>query len=188
MKNTKGGVKEEKSKKNAKRNAKRDALIGDCSSLAKTSFEIETGYLLDSEIAYTYPCSGSYLRYFGSNYNLLLDVYEAINKKGREMGIDADCANLCDIDNDSFETVQKNGAGSLFELENSEIFCDPNIGILNDPALSSKRNDDFNNPTGGNACMCDPANGYVAGCSQCFGRVKFRVDTCLDSSAFEGLV
>jgi len=165
---------------------RRNALIGDCSALAGASLEIETGYLLDSEIVYTYPCSGGYLKDFASNYNLMRDAYDAINVKGREMGIDADCASLCEIDGGSFETVERNGAGSLFELENSDIFCDPETGILNDPVLSAVRNGAFDNPSGGDACMCDPAGGYVAGCRECFGIVSFRVNTCLDSSIFTG--
>lgn len=171
-------------KTNDRKTARRNALIGNCSALANTSFEVETGYLLDDQIIYTYPCSGSYLRYFGSNYNLLRDVYATINKKGREMGIDADCATLCDIDNGSFDTVEKNGEGSLFGLENSDIFCDPDDGILND--RTQIRNNDFDNPSGGNACDCDPAGGYVAGCLYCYGKVTFRVNTCLDSSTFTG--
>ena len=172
--------KSSKSEKSTK-GARRQALIGDCSQLANTSFEVETEYLLDSNIAYTYPCSGSYLRYFGSNFNLLADVREAINAKGRELGMDVDCANLCDIDNDSFDTDTKSGAGDLFDLENSDILCDPITGVLNDP--NQVRNDDFDNPNG-NACECDPERGYVAGCALCFGTVSFKVNTCLDSSAF----
>jgi len=164
-----------------KKDVRRNSLIGDCSALTNMSFEIDTGYILTPEIIYTYPCSGSYLKYFGSNYNLLEDVRMAINNKGRTMGIDADCFNLCDIDNDSFATPEKSGSGSLFKMENSDVFCDANIGIFNDP--SQNRNDDFNNPNG-NACDCDPVRGYLAGCRKCFGKVSFNVNTCLDSSKF----
>lgn len=145
------------------------------------SFETETGYDLTEDTIYTYPCSGSYLRFYGSNTNLQADVAAAINKKGKEMGSTADCANLCDIVNDSYDTVSKTGMGTIADFPNSDILCDADSGIFTLP-----NNGDFElGANGESACRCDPdGDGYVAGCSTCTGVVSFSVDLCLDSSSF----
>jgi len=169
--------------KKKRRKTKKRELVGDCSILSFETFTVETGYKLTDNIVYTYPCSGGYLRNFAANDNLLTDVRDAINKKGRDMGIKADCANLCDIDNGSYDTTSSTGTMDLDEvLDQPKIFCDIEHGILNDPDLV--RNDDFGiGPNGENACDCLPDSrpDYTAGCGYCTGTVEFSVKTCVDS-------
>jgi hypothetical protein len=144
--------------------------------LTNASFEVMTGYDLTENTIYTYPCSGSYVRFHGSNFNLQNDVAAEINRIGKEMGSTADCSNLCDIDNGSYDTVSKTGMGTIADFANSDILCDANSPLLNS-------NGDFD----GDQCRCDPdGDGYVAGCAKCMGVVSFRVNICLDTSAFAG--
>jgi hypothetical protein len=104
-----------KYKKNYKKKKKK--LVGDCSALSgKTDFVAQTSYTLNENILVTYPCSGGYLRNFAANENLLEDVREAINAAGHDLGIDADCANLCDVDNASYGTASSTGYGSVERL------------------------------------------------------------------------
>jgi hypothetical protein len=165
---------------------RRSRFIGDCSVLTNSTFKVATGYTLNDHIIYNYPCSGGYLKNFASNYNLLQDVFDAINTKGREMGLNVDCANLCDIDKASYETIEQFGEGNIGEnLINAEIFCEPETGVFNDPTQII--NDNFKNaPNGTNACTCAPEDDYFAGCYECSGTVQFSVKTCLDSSVLVG--
>lgn len=171
-------------KKPKKRKTSKRDLVGDCSALSGMTFSAHTSYELNDNIIYSYPCSGSYLRNFASNENLLTDVRKAINDAGKEKGIKADCANLCDIDNGSYDTTSSTGYGDLFDaLDNPEVFCNINHGILNDPTIV--RNDDFGiGPNGENACECLPGtrDGYKAGCAVCEGVVEFKVNNCVDAS------
>ena len=102
------------------------------------------------------------------------------------MGLNVDCANLCDIDNASYDTIEQFGEGDIGKnLLNADIFCDPETGVFNDPAQNI--NDDFKNaPNETNACACAPEDDYFAGCYECSGTVQFSVKTCLDSSIFQG--
>jgi len=131
---------------------------------------------LNENILVTYPCSGGYLRNFAPNGNLLDDVRDAINQAGRALGIDADCANLCDIDNASYATTNASGYGSVATLRNGDVFCGADDGVLRTPEAASAGFDPAD------PCRCDPDNGYIAGCKRCSGDVTFSVKTCLDSS------
>jgi len=173
--------------------------VGDCSALSFGDFEIATGWEVDSEVAYTYPCSGGYVTNFAANDQLLKDVRGAINERGRDLGINADCANLCDVDNGSYKLVGKDtsneavtGQRSIAEVyprKIAEIFCDEEFGVLNndnpfrDDAFNTGPNNDLN------ACRCDPddelgGGKYISGCYECEGVLTFSVKSCLDSSDF----
>jgi hypothetical protein len=145
--------------------------------LSGKSFEVATGYRLTGKTIYTYPCSGSYLRFHGSNINLQDDVAAEINRVGKEMGSTADCSALCDIENDSYDTVTKTGSGTIRNFANSDIICDPESAWLD--------NEDFEpGENGEDQCRCDPdGDGYVAGCAKCTGTVSFSVNLCIDTSA-----
>ena len=162
-------------------------------------FEIATGWEVDSEVAYTYPCSGGYVTNFAANDQLLKDVRGAINERGRDLGIKADCANLCDVDNGSYKLVGKDtsneavtGQRSIAEVyprKIAEIFCDEEFGVLNND--NPNRDDAFNTGPNNdlNACRCDPddelgGGKYISGCYECEGVLTFSVKSCLDSSDF----
>jgi len=147
--------------------------------LSNKEFEVATGYDLTETTIFTYPCSGSYLRFHASNYNLQEDVAREINRVGKEMGSTADCSSLCDIDNGSYDTGDKTGAGTIADFANSDILCDANSPLLNS-------NGDFElGANGESQCRCDPdGDGYVAGCGECTGFVTFTVGLCLDTSEF----
>lgn len=150
--------------------------------LSGKEFEVDTGYALTESTIYTYPCSGSYLALSNSNYNLQKDVAAEINRVGKLMGSTADCSNLCDLVNDSYDTNEKTGEGTIGDFANSDVLCDDNS-----PLLGS--NGDFElGANGESQCRCDPeGDGYVAGCAKCVGTVKFKVDLCLDSSEFAAI-
>jgi hypothetical protein len=146
--------------------------------LSGTSFNVTTGYDLTETTIYTYPCSGSYLRFHASNINLQDDVAAEINRVGKEMGSTADCSALCDIENGSYDTVEKTGSGTIADFPNSDIICDADSAWLD--------NEDFvPGADGESQCRCDPdGDGYVAGCSTCTGTVSFSVGLCLNTEAF----
>jgi len=180
------GLKSDKKTKN---------FTGDCSVLSFTEYIVDTSWTVDQSIVYSYPCSGGYAKNFASNENLLEDVRNQVNEAGRALGINADCANLCDFDNKSYELVGDNtpneaitGRVSIIDVyppEIGAIFCDPVDGILNN--FNPFRDDAFNNGPNAdqNACRCDPDNNYISGCYECQGSVKFAVKSCLDSSSFK---
>ena len=158
-------------------------------------FEIATGWEVDSEVAYTYPCSGGYVTNFAANDQLLKDVRGAINERGRDLGIKADCANLCDVDNGSYELVGGDAitgrvsVADVYPSKIANIFCEPVFGILNE--FNPARDDAFNNGPNNdlNACRCDPddelgGGKYISGCYECEGVLTFSVKSCLDSSDF----
>ena len=150
-------------------------FIGDCSQLNGATIVADTGYDVNQNIAFTYPCSGGYLRNFAANMNLFDDVRHAINEYGHDMGIDADCANLCDIDNGSYGTTSSSGSGSLADLEDGvgDLFCDEDDGILQD---NSAAGFDASDP-----CACDPGT-YIAGCGHCSGVITFNIKTCANTA------
>jgi len=173
--------------------------VGDCSKLSFSDFEITTEWEVDSDVAYTYPCSGGYATNFAANNQLLKDVRGAINKAGRELGINADCANLCDVDNKSYKLVGDDtpdaAVGGMLSIADvypskiANIFCDPVFGVLND--FNPDRDDAFDNGPNNdlNACRCDPEDKegggkYISGCYECAALVTFSVKSCLDSSDF----
>lgn len=168
-----------------KKKLKKPTFTGNCTALTDTIITVETSYVVTDDIVFPYPCSGGYLPNFAANKNFLKDVRNAINEAGNELGIDADCANLCDISNGSYSTVDGTvtGVGSLEDnLRFPNIFCKSKKGILNNVG----DNDDFNKGDGDDSpCRCDPDEGYLSGCYECSGTVTFSLQTCLDSSAFE---
>lgn len=110
------------------------------------------------------------------------------------MGIDADCANWCDIDNGSYVTVNVTGAVSVEEtFVNSDVFCLFSGGLNDlDAADAGFNNGNEVDPVTGdlgpfvNACRCYPEiDGYLAGCSQCSGFVSFSVKSCINTSQYE---
>jgi len=176
------------------------AYIGDCSALSFSDFTITTEWEIDPGILYTYPCSGGYATNFASNDQLLKDVRKAINRAGYALGIKADCANLCDVDNKSYVLVGDDtpdevitgrvSVAAVYPPEIANIFCDPVDGVLNN--FNPNRDDAFDNGPNGdlNACRCDPENEkgggkYISGCYECEGALRFKVKSCLDSSGFK---
>jgi len=191
-----GGTGRHKKKGKSDKSPKAKNFIGDCSVLSGAEFEITTGWEVDSELLYTYPCSGGYAPNFAANDQLLKDVRGAINNSGRSLGIDADCANLCDVDNGSYELVGGDAitgrvsVADVYPSKIANIFCEPVFGILNE--FNPARDDAFNNGPNNdlNACRCDPDNKkgggkYISGCNQCEGSLKFKVKSCLNSSGFK---
>lgn len=149
-------------------------FVGDCSVLNGKVIEFETGYDVTEDIAFPYPCSGGYLKNFAANKNLFDDVRHAINDAGHDMGVDADCANLCDIDNGAYVTTNPTGSGSLAELDDGvgDFFCDPDDGILK---ANTAAGFDASDP-----CACDSS--YIAGCGHCSGTVSVQLKTCANTA------
>jgi len=183
-----------KSEKSAKSKTKN--FIGDCSALSNMDFVgFAYEWEVDPDFLYAYPCSGGSVTNFAANDRLLKVVRDEINDRGRDMGINADCASLCDVDNGSFEldgddVSGKTSIAEAYPEQIAGIFCDQEFGVLNndnpdrDVAFNTGPKNDLS------ACRCDPddeqgGGKYISGCYKCGGALKFRTKSCLDSSGFK---
>ena len=163
----------------AKKNKEKE-FLGDCSTLSNKEYAVSTSWIITDEKVVAYPCSAGYAHNFAANPGFLQDLRRELESVGNSKDIKGNCANLCDIDNKSYVTVEAKGKVPLADgLKLPNVFCDKENGVLNSagPPFNKGDNGDLN------ACRCDSENNYLAGCTKCEAVVTFKTKTCLASPA-----